>query len=207
MSEHSPEQQPERPTEGPGNESRHERDHHALRPRVWIGCLAAYNNGQLHGEWTDAAVDARELTAAAGRILAASPEPNAEEWAIFDYDEFGSYRVGEYDRLEHVATVARGIAEHGHAYSAWAALHGGEESMLDQFEDAYLGQYESAEDFARQVLDELNLDGFLRLGGIPESIRPYLHVDYEGWARDAELTGDVHYEETPDGGIYVFAIH
>ena len=176
-----------------------------LRPMVWIGCLAAYNNGELHGDWVDAAVEGEELVRSAQEILGRSPEPDAEEWAIFDYDEFGNYRVEQYDSLEHVARVARGIKEHGHAFAAWAELHDGDEAMLDGFEDAFLGQYESPEAWAREVLDDLNLDGFLRLGAIPEAIRPYLHIDYAGWARDAELGGDVYIEQAQGGGIYVFS--
>lgn len=176
-----------------------------LRPMVWIGYLAAYNNGDLHGDWVDAAVEGNELVASANEVLSRSPEPNAEEWAIFDFDEFGTYRVEQHDSLEHVARIARGIREHGHAFSAWAELHGGDEAMLDGFEDAFLGEYESLEAWGREVLDDLNLDGFLRMGAIPDALRPYLHVDYEGWARDAELGGDVYIQETPGGGIYVFS--
>lgn len=176
-----------------------------LRPMVWIGCLAAYNNGELHGDWVDAAVESEELVRSAQEILSRSPEPDAEEWAIFDFDEFGSYRVEQYDPLEHVARIARGIKERGHAFAAWAELHDGDEAMLAGFEDAFLGEYESLEAWGREVLDELNLDGFLRMGAIPEAIRPYLHIDYEGWARDAELGGDVYIERAPGGGIYVFS--
>jgi len=175
----------------------------------WSGSGAwrptAYNNGELHGDWVDAAVESEELVRSAQEILSRSPEPDAEEWAIFDFDEFGSYRVEQYDPLEHVARIARGIKEHGHAFAAWAELHDGDEAMLAGFEDAFLGEYESLEAWGREVLDELNLVGFLRMGAIPEAIRPYLHIDYEGWARDAELGGDVYIERVPGGGIYVFS--
>lgn len=175
------------------------------RPMVWIACLAAYNDGQLHGEWVDAAVEEDELAAAAQRILASSPIPGAEEYAIFDTDQFGAFNVGEYDRLETVARVARGIKEHGHAFGVWAQLHDADPDMLAGFEDAFIGEYDSREDWAREMLDDLNLDGFLRMGAIPEAIRPYLHVDYEGWARDVELGGEVHIEPTPWGRIYAFS--
>lgn len=175
-----------------------------LHPKVWIGCLAAYNNGTLHGDWVDAAVAGEDLVASAQRILATSPEPDAEEWAIFDFDEFGDYQVDQYDPLEHVAAIARRIEEHGHPISVWAQLHDGDEEMVAQFEDAFLGEYESAEDWAREVLDELNLDAFLKQGSIPEAIRPYVSIDYAGWARDARLSGDIDFEDAPGGGIYVF---
>lgn len=48
-----------------------------LRPMVWIGCLAAYNNGELHGDWVDAAVEGEELVRSAQEILSRSPEPDA----------------------------------------------------------------------------------------------------------------------------------
>ena len=175
-----------------------------LRPHIWIGCLAAYNNGKLHGDWVDAAVSGEELVASAKRIIASSPEPDAEEWAIFDYDDFGDYRVEQYDQLEQVASVARGIAEHGPAFACWAQLHDGDEDMLTHFEDAFLGEYGSAEDWAREVLDELNLDLFLKMGAIPETMRPYIQIDYAGWARDAELGGDIDIEDAPGGRVYVF---
>ncbi len=174
------------------------------RPMVWIACLAAYNDGTLHGEWVDAAVEDEELAAAAQRVLATSPVPGAEEYAIFDSDEFGAFRVGEYDRLATVARVARGIKEHGHPFSVWAELHAGDEAMLDSFEDAFLGEYDSPSAWAHDVL----LDSWLRDAldtVVPEPLRPYIHIDCVGWARDAELSGDVYIEPAPGGRVYVFS--
>lgn len=204
MSEKHPEQANEPPEDDDGTTERAELLQQP-RPMVWIACLAAYNNGRLHGEWVDAAVEDEELLAAAQGILDTSPEPGAEEYAIFDSEEFGAFRVGEYERLETVARVARGIQEHGDAFGVWAQLHDADPDMLDNFEDAFLGEYESPEAWAREVLEGLNFDGFLRLGSIPEAIQPYLHIDYVGWARDAELGGDVHIEHTPQGRIFVFS--
>lgn len=176
------------------------------RPSVWIGCLAAYNNGRLHGEWVNAAVEGEEMVEAARRILATSPEPGAEEWAIFDDDEFGAFKVGEFESLETVARVARGIAAHGEAFAAWAQLHDADPDMLEQFEDACLGEYESEEEWAREVMDDIGLETFLKTGPLPETIRPYIRVDYAAWARDAMLSGDVHFESTEKGTVYVFLV-
>jgi antirestriction protein len=192
MSEHD-NQRPEREPAPPG-----------LHPRVWIGSLANYNAGRLHGDWVDAAVEEDELVDAVQRILATSKEQDAEEWGIFDYDEFGTFRVNEYDDLGMVSAVARGIAEHGAAFAAWAELHDGEASMLDQFEDAYLGEYDSIEDWARTVLDETGLEETLSKG-LPASLVAYVRIDYEAWARDAVLGGDVHAEDKPGGGIWLFS--
>ncbi|KDA00755.1 antirestriction protein ArdA, partial [Hyphomonas oceanitis] len=51
------------------------------RPRIYVACLAAYNNGRLHGCWIDT-TDPHEVWQQVREMLAASPEPDAEEWAI-----------------------------------------------------------------------------------------------------------------------------
>ena len=51
-------------------------------PRVWVGCLAAYNAGNLHGEWVDVTEYTDELWAAINKVLRTSPEPNImrQDW-------------------------------------------------------------------------------------------------------------------------------
>lgn len=132
MNEHQPQQ-------GSGQDPEQESIYERLptrNPRVWIGSLADYNNGVLHGDWADAAVDDAELIAAAQAILATSEQPGAEEYAIFDYDDFGDFRPEQYEQLSLVAKVARGIQEHGDAYAAWAQLHDADSDMHDAFEDS-----------------------------------------------------------------------
>lgn len=175
-------------------------------PMVWIACLAAYNDGHLHGEWVDAAVDDEALAAAAQRVLASSPIPGAEEYAIFDSDEFGTYKVGEYARLEDVARVARGIAEHGPAFAAWAELHDGDPDDLDRYEDAFAGSYESASEWAHEILFDSWLTDAMDTV-VPESMRPYILIDCRAWARDAELNGDIYVEANPEGGVWIFYNH
>ena len=50
-------------------------------------CLAAYNSGYLHGTWI-AATTPDGIMDAVRAMLAASPLPDAEEWAIHDHDGF-----------------------------------------------------------------------------------------------------------------------
>jgi antirestriction protein len=57
--------------------------------RIYVACLAAYNNGHLHGQWIDATQDSDSLHEEVRKILAASPIKNAEEWAIHDNEGFG----------------------------------------------------------------------------------------------------------------------
>ena len=118
------------------------------QPRIYVASLADYNDGRLHGAWIDAAQDDDELGAAVKDMLARSPSPGAEEWAIHDYEDFGPLRLDEFESLATVAKVARGIAEHGPAFAAWAAHVGTDSEALDEFEDAYMGEWDNAVAFA-----------------------------------------------------------
>lgn len=46
-------------------------------------------------------------------MLRASPVPDAEEWAIHDYEGFEGVRVAEYAGIDGVAETAAFVAEHG----------------------------------------------------------------------------------------------
>lgn len=50
-------------------------------PRIYVACLAAYNSGCLHGRWIDATTP-DEIWEQVRAMLADSPVPDAEEWAI-----------------------------------------------------------------------------------------------------------------------------
>lgn len=192
----------EQPHPGEDHERQREQQYH---PRIWLASLADYNAGRLHGRWVDATQDPDDLEADAQEILATSHEPAAEEYAIFDYDEFGSYRVQEYDRLEDVSLIARGIAEYGDVFAVWAELHDGDPAMMASFDDAYLGTYDSAEQWAEQLLDDEGITALIDKA-VPEDIRPYVSINYEAWAHDAQLSGSIHIEDLPDGRVVVFDV-
>jgi antirestriction protein len=145
------------------------------------------------------------FTKEVSRMLARSTMPGAEEFAIHDYEGFGPLRLSEYESLETVALIARGIHEHGPAFAHWAALVGtNEPDVLAEFEDHYEGHAESVEAYAEQLLDDMGFGSDFDLAGqLPASLQPYVRFDVEGFARDLELSGDIMTSEG-DGGIYVF---
>lgn len=192
--------QPDNPPETcghPGNEAEP-----ALALSIYVASLADYNNGTLHGRWIDAAREPEAIYADITAMLARSREENAEEFAIHDYDQFGTCRIQEFDSIELVSRIARGIKEHGEAFSAWAELHDGDPERLDDFSDAYLGQYESAQDFAEQMADDLGYTD--ELAKLPESLQPYIHFDSAALARDMEMGGDIHVVPDSPGGVWIF---
>jgi antirestriction protein len=179
-----------------------------LHPRIWVGSLLDYNAGILHGDWIDAPQTDEAIREQVTAILASSPttaetgEP-AEEWGIFDHDDFGGYQVQEYDWLEDVARIARGIRDHGPAFAAWADLHDGDQDMLDQFEEAYLGEYDSPEAWAETVMDDLGIQARLEQELHGDMAR-YVSIDTGAWVQDAWLSGDIAIVHKPGGGVWIF---
>jgi len=164
-------------------------------PRIYVACLAAYNAGRLHGEWIDADQDAEAIHEEIQAMLAKSPEPMAEEWAIHDHEGFGGLRLSEFEDIERVAEFGQLIAEHGPAFAAYADHVGHDYATGGGFEEAYCGQWESEVAYAEELFDELYAHE------IPENLRCY--VDYEAFSRDLFIN-DCYSVDCPEGGIYVF---
>ena len=178
----------------------HEREARPDPPRIYAASLSDYNNGHLHGAWIDADQDPAAIGEAIDEMLAGSRYGPAEEFAVHDYDGFGPIRVSEYETLEDIAQLGRGIAEHGQAYAYLAAhLDRAEWYQLDRFEDYYLGHWSSLAEYAEQFLEDLGFD-LDEIG--PELLQPYISVDLDAFARD--LADDYLTAEDPDGGVYVF---
>ena len=201
----TPEEQPQSPGNPHGAEQRE--GHYDDRPRIWAGSLADYNNGRLHGAWVDAAREPAAIQADIDTMLAASPwaartgEP-AEEWGVLDYDNFGACRIDQHENLDWISAVARGIAEHGPAFAAWADVVEDPE-LLPGFEDAYIGEYDSLEAYAEQLISDLGYDDLLDRV-VPPTLRPYVEFNIAGYAQDMWLNGEVHVYHRSGGGVWIF---
>lgn len=170
-------------------------------PRIYVADLAAYNAGTLHGVWIDAAQDADDINAEIKEMLAASPEPGAEEFAIHDYEGFGKLRVSEFESIEDVSRLAKLIEEHGELFTALVDHFGGArylDEAVEAMEERYQGAHRSLEDWAEEYAKDTGL----------ECGEPYVnYIDWERFARDAEMGGDIFTIETEDGMVHVFHGH
>jgi antirestriction protein len=167
-------------------------------PRIYVACLAAYNNGILHGEWIDAGQSADELHEAVQKMLAASPMPGAEEWAIHDFEGFAPLRLSEWESFERVAAIAAGIAEHGAAFTAWLSYDESRDPVdTAAFEDAYRGEWESLRAYAEDYAESTGMyDAAERVGS------SYVVVDIDMLTCDLDI--ELHSVATGDGTVYVF---
>jgi len=156
-------------------------------PRIYVACLAAYNAGQLHGEWLNADREAHEIYADIKSMLERSPEPSAEEWAVHDYEGFNSISLSEWPDIERVSTLAKLIVTHGEPFSIWYQNQDGSNFDTSELEEMFFeqwqGSFESDTDFAYNLLEESG-----QLSELPTWAQNYF--DYEGYARDLHLSGD-----------------
>ena len=166
----------------------------ADRPRIYVACLAAYNSGCLHGRWITATTP-DEIRDEVRAMLAASPEPEAEEWAIHDYEGFEGASLSEYSSFETVCELTDFITEHGEL-GAKLLNHLGDDlaEARAAFED-YAGEYRSAADFAESLHEDTGTE-------IPESLRYY--IDWQALARDMALNGEIMVFQTGFDEVHIF---
>ena len=165
-------------------------------PRIYVACLAAYNNGYLHGAWIDADQDVDEIRDEIAAMLARSPIEHAEEYAIHDYEGFEGVAISEYAGIDTVARMGAFIAEHGALGAGLLEQFSGDMGQAEStLEDCYHGQFASLADY----MEELTTQSV----PIPEALRYY--VDWDAMARDAEMGGDLFIIETAHGEVHVFS--
>ncbi|MAW81422.1 MAG: antirestriction protein [Parvularcula sp.] len=159
-----------------------------------MACLAAYNNGCLHGCWIDATTP-DEIMDAVRTMLAASPIPNAEEWAIHDYDGFEGANLSEYASFKTVCDLADFIEEHGELGGKLLSHFGDDLDEARSAFDEYAGEYLSAAEFAESLHEETGSE-------VPESLRYY--IDWQALARDMVLSGEIMVFQTGFDRTHVF---
>ncbi|MFU0504177.1 antirestriction protein ArdA [Pseudaminobacter sp. NGMCC 1.201702] len=165
-------------------------------PRIYVACLAAYNNGYLHGAWIDADQDADQIRDEMTAMLARSPIEHAEEYAIHNYEGFEGVSIHEYAGIDTVARIAAFIAEHGALGAGLLEQFSGDMDQAEStLQDCYHGQFPKLADY----MEELTTESVT----IPDALRYY--VDWDAMARDAEMAGEFFTIETAYGEVHVFS--
>lgn len=174
-------------------------------PAVYVACLAAYNAGTLHGQWVDlSAVSelsfdedgmAAVLQQCIDLILSESPEPGAEEWAIHDSQGLPKVLMGEWPELSELAAFTRqwelaSEDSDDDAFKSWCDAIG-EVRTYEDFQDAYMGSWDSEADFAEQFYADQGLE----LGPLAS------YIDWEQvWY--GEFSCDGWWSEYAGNGVY-----
>lgn len=159
--------------------------------RIYVACLAAYNNGILHGAWIDAN-DAEDMTEATQAMLKKSPMPDAEEWAIHDYEL--PFKISEYESFESIAESVEWIeSQHDEELAALVLSEcQGDTSEAEKMMESYAGEFSSLRE-----LGESRADDFL---DIPSHLENY--IDYEAYGRD--MSYNMHSIQGESGTHYFY---
>lgn len=165
-------------------------------PRVWIGCLACYNGGELVGAWYDA-IDAGDVLPV---DLHGCPTTHEELW-VMDHENMPVR--GELDP----ATAARWgrVIEAEHPMWRGALLAWLDNQGIDRPEDApdadhfgteiLMGEWSDFTAFAEMIVSDTGM-----LDGVPETASRYF--DMESFARD--LAYDYTVLDSPHGTVWVY---
>lgn len=164
--------------------------------RIYVACLAAYNNAILHGQWIDATQDVADIHKEIRNMLKASPIEDAEEYAIHDYEGFEGVQISEYSSIDIVAELATFIEKHGELGGHLLAHYDDIKTAETALENHYYGAYASVKEFAEEFTEQTT--------EIPESLSFY--IDYKKMARDLEIN-DILSFETSQGDFHIFWQH
>jgi len=164
--------------------------------QIYVACLAAYNNGILHGAWIDATQSVNDIWDGIKDVLATSPIPQAEEHAIHDYEGFYRISLEEYEDIKAVADIASFINEHGELGAELISHYGDLKSAEKALSDCYAGRYESLSDFAQSITEDTV--------EVPKSLEFY--IDYDRMAQDMAIN-DVMAIELAYDEVHVFWNH
>jgi antirestriction protein len=172
-------------------------------PRIYVACLAAYNNGKLHGTWIDAAQDEEAIWEAIHAMLKASPEPGAEEWAIHDYEGFYDIKLGENPNIKDVSAIGQFLSDNEDKAEQIieVAQHlsnkldeAGLESAKDYIAENYKGEFKDVGEYASQLAEETgaNLGDFERF------------IDWDSVGAEYETGGDIFTIDAGNGKVHVY---
>lgn len=183
----------------------------ASTAQIYVADLAAYNAGHLHGRWIHLVgygyepeqvhERIKEILARGAELYGADTLSAHEEWAIHDYEGFGTVKIDEYSSIERVCAIAETLDElesNGEDVPFGIFLDKIEsldyfdslDDAVDAFREAFLG-VQSLEDYAREYVEEV------LSGEMSSTLMNYF--DYESFARDMGYDG---YTEVYDHGDY-----
>lgn len=134
--------------------------------KIYVACLASYNNGFLHGKWfdLDKFTDADDLQAAiTNEVLESKDNPTmlkygekCEEYAIHDFEAPEACKIGEYDSLERLFEMNDILNDDNGEVILSLKAHVGLDSIeeaKEYYDDNHCGEFKNDEEFAYDVAE------------------------------------------------------
>lgn len=172
-----------------------------IDPRVWIGCLACYNNGHPIGQWFTA-LEAENVTTKDVHATSARARPDCEELWVMDSDglpisrEISPAEASAWGRLLQEVDEWQLPALLAWVRSGDYIAEGSSDlPSLPDFEERFAGEWSSFRDYAEALADDIGL-----IHDVPEAVAAY--CNWDAWS--ADLAYDYATAPAPGGGVFVF---
>ncbi len=164
-------------------------------PCIYVMDLAAYISGQSNGAWISAIEEPDDVKAQIATMLSASPCDGAEEYAIFDHDEFYGIDIDENESIASVHQKALFVVEHGELGARVLANHNGDfDAAINTLENCCFTQVDSMKQWAQDyVANEITT---------PEIL--LAHINYHSLGKAMLLELNMYCIETSTGVIHLF---
>lgn len=168
------------------------------QPAVYVGTFAKYNSGDLTGAWLDLSAysDLAEFLEACAALHSDENDP---EIMFQDYQGFPTSYFGEswidaalWDWLNLDEIDREMVTLYRHEVDC--------EASIEDIKERFYGSYISAEAWAEDWLEATG-----GLEGVPDHLVNY--IDFEAYARDARLGGEVVFVEAGYREVLVFSNH
>jgi hypothetical protein len=157
-------------------------------------------DGGLRDDWTEVAEVIAHIE---GGIALSQLQRQGRGIEMPSDDELqpGFIMVGRREGLSTIAETTAGIIEHGQAFAAWADLVGDDPEALRRFDEAFLGSWDGAAEFAEQVMAEV---GMLSADAPEEDQRFQMLLLASELAEELQRRGIIYAIPNHRGGVWVF---
>jgi antirestriction protein len=162
--------------------------------RLYVGTYAKYNSGSINGAWLNL-----EDYADKDAFLEACRELHKDESdPEFMFQDFEGFPRSLYSESSVSDAIWEWLELDDDDRELLAVFQEGvdESGDIDRARDAYMGKYNTEADWAAEYLEETG-----GLEGVPAHLANY--IDFESYARDARLGGDVVFVRY-EGDLWVF---
>lgn len=163
-------------------------------PRIYVGTYAKYNGGSIKGAWLNLEdySDKESFLEACADLHRDETDP---EFMFQDFEGFPRALYSESSVSDELFDYVALDEDDRELLSIYQDnVDSG--ANIDRARDAFMGKADSESDWAATWLEETG-----GLEGVPKHLEHY--IDFEAYARDARLSGDVVFVRH-DGDLWVF---
>jgi len=163
-------------------------------PRLYVGTYAKYNNGSIKGEWLTLSdySDRDAFLEACAKLHSDESDP---ELMFQDFEGFPKSWYSESSAPGDILWEWLELSDGERAaFGVYADYYGGE-ATIEDFRDAYQGQWDSGAAFAENIAEEC--------GDIPKDMPSWIVIDWQAsW--DCNLRYDYCTGEDDEGNLHIF---